>query len=119
MLNQLKRMSVTLFATLMLLTSAFAGIGSVDQIAVPVENTSESNIVFAFAEEMPRKKKASRKGKRSRRRQKSLTGGEDIEKPKGEKQKTQKLKTQKLKTQKLQTPKLKNFKLKNFKTQNL
>ncbi|MBT3664525.1 hypothetical protein HOI27_01500 [bacterium] len=83
MLNQLKRMSVTLFATLMLLTSAFAGIGSVDQIAVPVENTSESNIVLAFAEEMPRKKKASRSGKR--RRQKALTGGEDIEKPKDKK----------------------------------
>ena len=76
-------MSVTLFATLMLLTSAFAGIGSVDQIAVPVENTSESNIVLAFAEEMPRKKKASRSGKR--RRQKALTGGEDIEKPKDKK----------------------------------
>ena len=83
MLNQLKRKSVTLFATLMLLTSAFAGIGSVDQIAVPVENTSESNIVLAFAEEMPRKKKASRSGKR--RRQKALTGGEDIEKPKDKK----------------------------------
>jgi len=83
MLNQLKRMSVTLFATLMLLTSAFAGIGSVDQIAVPVENTSESNIVLAFAEEMPRKKRASRSGKR--RRQKALTGGEDIEKPKDKK----------------------------------
>ena len=83
MLNQLKRMSVTLFATLMLLTSAFAGIGSVDQIAVPVDNTSESNIVLAFAEEMPRKKKASRSGKR--RRQKALTGGEDIEKPKDKK----------------------------------
>ena len=81
MLNQLKRMSVTLFATLMLLTSAFAGIGSVDQIAVPVENTSESNIVFAFAEEMPRKKRASRRGKRSKKIRKSLTGGEDIEKP--------------------------------------
>ena len=85
MLNQLKRMSVTLFATLMLLTSAFAGIGSVDQIAVPVENIFESNIVLAFAEEMPRKKKASRKGKRSRKRQKSLTGGEDIEKPEDKK----------------------------------
>lgn len=85
MLNQLKRMLVTLFATLMLLTSAFAGIGSVDQIAVPVENTSESNIVFAFAEEMPRKKRASRRGKRSKKIRKSLTGGEDIEKPKGEK----------------------------------
>ena len=85
MLNQLKRMSVTLFATLILLTSAFAGIGSVDQIAIPVENTSGSNIVFASAEEMPRKKRASRKGKRSKRRQKSLTGGEDIEKPKDEK----------------------------------
>jgi len=85
MLNQLKRMSVTLFATLMLLTSAFAGIGSVDQIAVPVENISEGNIVLAFAEEMPRKKKASRKGKRSRKRQKSLTGGEDIEKPEDKK----------------------------------
>ena len=81
MLNQLKRMLVTLFATLMLLTSAFAGIGSVDQIAVPVENTSESNIVFAFAEEMPRKKRASRRGKRSKKIRKSLTGGEDIEKP--------------------------------------
>ena len=84
MLNQLKRMSVTLFATLMLLTSAFAGIGSVDQIAVPVENTSESNIVLAFAEEMPRKKRASRKGKK-RKKQKALTGGEDIEKPKDKK----------------------------------
>ena len=86
MLNQLKRMSVTLFATLMLLTSAFAGIGSVDQIAVPVENTSESNIVLAFAEEMPRKKKASRSGKRRNKKiQKALTGGEDIEKPKDKK----------------------------------
>lgn len=86
MLNKLKRMSVTLFATLMLLTSAFAGIGSVDQIAVPVENTSESNIVLAFAEEMPRKKKASRSGKRrNKKRQKALTGGEDIEKPKDKK----------------------------------
>ena len=63
MLNQLKRMSVTLFATLMLLTSAFAGIGSVDQIAVPVENISESNIVLAFAEEMPRKKRLLAKAK--------------------------------------------------------
>ena len=86
MLNQLKRMSVTLFATLMLLTSAFAGIGSVDQIAVPVENISESNIVLAFAEEMPRKKKRSRRGKRSsKKREKSLTGGEDIEKPEDKK----------------------------------
>jgi len=83
MLNKLKRTAVSLFAVLMLLTSAFAGLVSADQIAMPAENTSGSNIVFASAEEMPRKKRASRSGKR--RRQKALTGGEDIEKPKDKK----------------------------------
>ena len=85
MLNKLKRTAVSLFAVLMLLTSAFAGLVSADQIAMPAEDTSGSNIVFASAEEMPRKKRASRSGKRSRKKRKALTGGEDIEKPKDKK----------------------------------